>query len=336
MMYISIYIGGSRMIQAIWIITETGQCIFSHKYVRMDIEDQLISGLLTAFNAFSTESGIGGVQQIGGEESQFVYGSAGKLMVAALADKRDNPILVEGLMNKISATFQQKYAIYLSDEMYVDLNVFNGFEDDIDDILFPKVHARGVGSTVFGIIATITLTIGTLLVLIQLPIYIPTLNQGIINNLPFLIFLACVPGLIVGAITAGTRKYALIANTIGILPIVGYFAYYSVIQKGELFDPALDIPIIILMAEQFIVIALLCAILGGAIIERNRLFPFAKGVERVDTNLDNFETFKSKEQEEEFYSQPTTQSQNFYENKSFENEQEQFELPPPPEEQQQN
>ena len=41
------------MIQALWIITETGQCIFSHKYVRLDIDDQLISGLLTAFDAFS-------------------------------------------------------------------------------------------------------------------------------------------------------------------------------------------------------------------------------------------------------------------------------------------
>ncbi|MFW9924752.1 MAG: hypothetical protein ACFFDW_15840 [Candidatus Thorarchaeota archaeon] len=321
------------MIQAIWIITETGQCIFSHKYIRMDIEDQLISGLLTAFNAFSTESGIGGVQQIGGEDSQFVYGSAGKLMVAALADKKDNPILVEGLMNKISATFQEKYAIYLSDEMYVDLNVFSGFEDDIDNILFPKVHARGIGSIIFGIIATAALTIGTLLVLIQLPIYIPTLNQGITANLPFLIFLACVPGLIIGAVTAGTRRYALIANIIGILPIIGYFAYYSVIQAGETFDPALDIPIIILMAEQFIVIALLCAILGGAIIERNRLFPFAKGVERIDTKLDSFETFKSQEQND-FYEQSTQQSPNFYANSSFSNEQEQPELPPTPEDQQ--
>ena len=116
----------------------------------MEIEDQLISGLLTAFNAFSTESGIGGVQQIGGEDNQFVYGTAGKLLVAALADKRDDPFLVEKLMDKISITFQEKYSIYLTDDMYVDVNVFNGFEEDIDKILFPKIFRRGVFSTIFG------------------------------------------------------------------------------------------------------------------------------------------------------------------------------------------
>ena len=61
------YLGGSEFIQAIWIITDTGQCIFSHKYIELEIDDQLISGLLIAFDAFSSESGIGGIQQIGGK-----------------------------------------------------------------------------------------------------------------------------------------------------------------------------------------------------------------------------------------------------------------------------
>jgi hypothetical protein len=96
------------LIQAIWIITETGQCIFSHKYAVLDIDDQLISGLLVAFDAFSSESGIGGIQQIAGEDNQFVYGSSGKLLVAAIADKRDNGDLVEKLMRKIANIFQEK------------------------------------------------------------------------------------------------------------------------------------------------------------------------------------------------------------------------------------
>ena len=261
------------MIQAIWIITETGQCIFSHKYIKMDIEDQLISGLLTAFNAFSTESGVGGLQQIAGQDNQFVYGTAGKLLVACLADKRDNPKLVEKLMNKISEMFQEKYSMYLNDTMYVDINIFIGFEDDIDQILLPKIFNRGVGSIIFGTIVTIALTIGALFLMISLPN-----NQNI--DLTFLLFLACIPGLFVGALVAGKRNYALISTTVGILPIIGYFAY-DIAAIGELFTDS-TVLIIVLMIEQFLAIAILCSMLGGSIVERRRLFPFTKGIERSE------------------------------------------------------
>lgn len=312
------------MIQAIWIITETGQCIFSHKYIKMDIEDQLISGLLTAFNAFSSESGIGGVQQIGGEDSQFVFGSAGKFLVAALADNKDDPALVENLMDEISNKFEEKYASYLADDMYMDLNVFIGFEDDIDDILFPKVHARGIGSTIGGTVATMALTIGTLLVMLQLPNFMPNLNEGIVTNLVYLIFLACIPGLFVGALTAGTKKYALIANTIGILPVIGYFAF-DIATAGDIINPTTDIPVIILMAEQFIAIALLCALLGGSIIERRRLFPFAKDVDTIE--LSKFEALQV-DQEVEY--QQTEQEEEYYQSSFTQEQQIQEQTPPPP------
>ncbi|MEA2071059.1 MAG: hypothetical protein U9O98_07190, partial [Asgard group archaeon] len=210
------------MIQAIWIINETGQCIFSHKYVHMDIEDQLVSGLLTAFDAFSNESGIGGVQQIGGENSQFVYGSTGKILVAALADKIDNEELVEKLMQDISRKFQKKYADYLQDPAYIDVNVFEGFEKEIDAILFPKIFRRGVGSTIFATIITMAFTAGVLLMMI---------NYINVSNAIFLVFLACVPGLFIGSLVTCKRSYALLSSTIGILPIIGFTAYVMYISN---------------------------------------------------------------------------------------------------------
>ncbi|MHA1442703.1 MAG: TIGR04086 family membrane protein [Candidatus Heimdallarchaeota archaeon] len=285
------------MIQALWIITETGQCIFSHKYVKMDIEDQLISGLLTAFNAFSTESGIGGLQQIAGEDNQFVYGYAGKLLVACLADKRDNPKLVEKLMIRISEEFQEKYAMYLNDAMYVDINIFLGFEDDIDQILFPKIFRRGVGSTIFGTIVTIALTIGALFLMISIPI-----REDL--DLTFLVFLACIPGLFVGALVAGKRSYALIATTVGILPIMGYFAYAIANPTAQTLFVDSTILIIVLMIEQFLAISILCSMLGGSIVERRRLLPFAKGIERAE-GINYFD--KEPEVEELTLSQQLTQ-----------------------------
>ncbi len=331
------------MIQALWIITETGQCIFSHKYVKMDIEDQLISGLLTAFNAFSTESGIGGIQQIGGVDNQFVYGSAGKFLVAALADTRDDPGLVESLINRISVAFQEKYSKYLTDDMYMDLNLFNGFETDIDQILFPKILARGTVSTIFGTFVTMALTIGTLFIMIQIPNIFPNLSQGLLNNLAYLIFLACVPGFFVGAITAGTRKYALIANTIGILPVIGYFAYdiaVSGILLGDTSNLATTIPIVLLMAEQYIAIALLSAIIGGGMIERKKLFQFSDNIERVEddqipSSNEIYEQSQEATLQQEVYTPDTTPTEDYYTSSSFADQQQVPTTPPPPQDYQQ-
>jgi hypothetical protein len=263
------------MIQALWIITDAGQCIFSHKYIDMDIEDQLISGLLTAFDAFSAESGIGGVQQIGGKDNQFVYGSSGKLLVAALADKDDDEQLVEKLMNTISERFQEQYHDLLPELGMIDLNLFESFKEDVDDILFPKVYNRGVTSTVFATIITIAYTVGVLFILLD---FISATNSA------FLIFVACVPGLFIGAVIAGTRKFALIATSIGILPVTLGNAYFILID----YPLESSILYIVLMAEQFLAIAILCAILGGKLVESRRLFPLkgsSNDQERLNSSL---------------------------------------------------
>ncbi|NHJ03329.1 MAG: hypothetical protein EAX90_00745 [Candidatus Heimdallarchaeota archaeon] len=293
------------MIQALWIITDTGQCIFSHKYIKMDLEDQLISGLLTAFQSFSSESGIGGVQQIGGEDNQFVYGiQTGKILVAALADKKDNAQLVEKLMNKISISFQDKYSIYLTDEMYIDLNVFNGFENNIDEILFPKIYRRGFGSTIFATFVTILMTAGVLFLLLDL------IQR---TQSTFIIFLAFIPGLFIGAIIAGKRSYALISSFVGVIPIVAISIFYIVVDNinestGLIDDINGVVFTTILMTEQFLTIAILCAILGGGLMEQRRLFPFTKGIEKIETKLENLLEPQIQPQED-YYQQESFQQQ---------------------------
>jgi len=249
------------LIQAIWIITDTGQCIFSHKYIELEIDDQLISGLLIAFDAFSSESGIGGIQQIGGKDNQFVYGPSKKLLVAALADKRDNAALVERLMVKIADLFQEKYATHLHDVSFVDLNIFKGFEDEIDQILKPKVYNRGVGSTIFATIVSMAITAGVFLLL-----------WNVLFDAIFLVFLGLIPGLFLGGLIAGKNKYGLIATTITVLPIIGVYSYLLIDSSipGELLNTVFNI---ILMAVTYITIAMLCGIGGGSIIDSRRLFP---------------------------------------------------------------
>ncbi|MBD3193124.1 MAG: hypothetical protein GF308_20995 [Candidatus Heimdallarchaeota archaeon] len=292
------------MIQAIWIISESGQCIFSHKYIDMAIEDQLISGLLTAFDAFSNETGVGGIQQIGGEDNQFVYGSTGDLLVAALADKRDSTELVEDLLNTIALKFQKNYEKELVQSEIVDLNAFEGFEKEVDLLLLPKIYNRGVGSTLFGTIVTAVLTIALFLILQPLIAY---------GNGSFLIFLSSIPGLFLGAIIAGKREYALISSVIGVLPITTYFA----ISIASEISPQESVLIIVLMVEQFLTIAILCAILGGQIIERRRLFPLPK-----KTNKENLKaTSESTTMDDQptgqvLASRETRTKENFYSEKS--------------------
>lgn len=258
------------MIQAIWIITDTGQCIFSHKYSELEIDDQLISGLLIAFDAFSSESGIGGVQQIGGKDNQFVYGPSKKLLVAALADKRDNAALVEKLMVKIADLFQEKYASYLQDVSFVDLNVFKGFEDEIDQILKRKVYNRGVGSTFFATFVSLALAAGVFLLLFN-----------ILDEAVFLVFLAFIPGLFLGALIAGKNTYGLISSIITVSPIIVYYSY-SLIKEFWGTDAMLNVVFdIFLMAVTYLTIAMLCGIGGGSIIDNRRLFPLAKQPEQL-------------------------------------------------------
>lgn len=259
------------MIQAIWIITETGQSIFSHKYVQLDIDDQLISGLLVAFDAFSSESGIGGIQQITGEDNQFVYGSSGKLLVAAIADNRDNGVFVEKLMRKIANIFQEKYANYLHDTSFVDLNVFNGFEEEIDNILLNKIYNRGAVSTLFATFVSLALAVGVFILL-----------YNIIVQAAFLVFLAFIPALFIGALIAGRNSYGLISSGITILPVIGYIAYSMIVNGlADGFDIKEIINSVFLMAVTYITIALLCGILGGGIIDRRRLFPLDKKVSKI-------------------------------------------------------
>jgi len=309
--------GGINLIQAIWIITENGQCIFSHKYITLDIDDQLISGLLLAFDAFSNESGIGGVQQIGGEDNQFVYGSSGKLLAAALADKRDNPELVERLMIKISNIFQDKYKPYLKDLSFVDLNIFNGFEKEIDNILLKKVYNRGVGSTIFGTFVALAITAGVFLLIFN----------EILGGAIFLVFLIFVPGMLIGSLIAGKNTYGLIVSSSTVTPIIGYYIYKIVtdylpqIEIASLtFKRELILTMvsnIMLMATTYITIALLCGILGGGVIDRKRLFPLVEAegaIQIVPTNTINPPP-KTDEQPayyEAVYPQETTQDEIFY------------------------
>jgi len=263
------------LIQAIWIITDTGQCIFSHKYIELDIDDQLISGLLMAFDAFSNESGIGGVQQIGGEDNQFIYGSgsSSKLMIAALADKRDNPELVEKLMVKVSDIFQDKYKQYLGEDLsYIDLNTFDGFEVEIDSVLLKKIYNRGVGSTIFGTIVALALVAGAFI-----------LMYDFLAVAIFLVFLIFVPGLFIGALVAGKSIYGLVVSLITVSPIIGYYAYTISTTGIALSDtlPAI-ISNIFLMAVTYLSIAIVCGILGGGIIDRRRLFPLKDQPETIE------------------------------------------------------
>ncbi|MBN1330498.1 MAG: hypothetical protein JXA54_13570 [Candidatus Heimdallarchaeota archaeon] len=302
------------MIQAIWIITDTGQCIFSHKYVTLDIDDQLISGLLLAFDAFSNESGIGGVQQIGGEDNQFVYGSSGKLLVAALADKRDNPELVERLMVKISKNFQEKYKPYLSDISFVDLNVFNGFEKEIDNVLLKKVYNRGISSTIFGTFVALAITAGVFLLI----------YENILGGAIFLVFLIFVPGMLIGSLIAGKITYGLIVSSSTVTPIIGYYIREIIIDYLPQIEAATVllkrelilsmVSNIMLMAITYITIALLCGILGGGVIDRKRLFPLieAKGANQIIPTNGEVSHPKINEQtfyQEQAYPQETTQDE---------------------------
>ena len=87
------------MITALYLIAKGGTCIFKREYTKTEVDEQLISGLLSAIEDFARETFLDGLQEIklktGRTLIYGIWGKEGELLGAALADGEDHPKLVE-------------------------------------------------------------------------------------------------------------------------------------------------------------------------------------------------------------------------------------------------
>ncbi|MFX0133381.1 MAG: hypothetical protein ACFFDN_07045 [Candidatus Hodarchaeota archaeon] len=117
------------MIHSLYIINPAGICIYSEHFIKSRIDEQLLTGFLTAIGSFSQEAIGGALQKINirtGEQMVLFYHEESKLTIAAIAHENDYPSLLEHLLTKIITQFYKTYKKYLKDQgLFEDTTKFS-------------------------------------------------------------------------------------------------------------------------------------------------------------------------------------------------------------------
>lgn len=144
--------GDRRVIRNFMVIGSGGLLIYSRQYGKKQIDQDLISGFLTALASFSTEIKGGAIESLVMQDIRFIY-STGKdeLLFVFCCDKDDLQEDVQERIHKVKEEFQTMFADQLKD-WNGNVTIFRPFDAIIDDlILLPLkiviIGEPGVGKT---------------------------------------------------------------------------------------------------------------------------------------------------------------------------------------------
>ncbi|MFX1452034.1 MAG: hypothetical protein ACFFCM_14445, partial [Promethearchaeota archaeon] len=143
---------GLEMIHSLYIINPAGICIYSEHFIESRIDEQLLTGFLTAIGSFSQEAIGGALQKINirtGEQMVLFYHEESKLTIAAIAHENDYPSLLEHLLTKIIKEFYKTYKKYLKEQgLFEDTTKFS---ETCRKILSGRSANRGRKQIVLGL-----------------------------------------------------------------------------------------------------------------------------------------------------------------------------------------
>lgn len=246
------------MITALYLIAKGGTCIFKREYTKTEVDEQLISGFLSAIEDFARETFLDGLQEIKLQTGRTliygIWGKEGELLGAALADGEDHPKLVEEILNEIMTKFYKKYEEDIKKGTY-DVSKFEVFTKDVDNLIISKIKARGVSTLIMGFIVGAALS--AILFLLLMPLI--ELHGSLF---PVIVFIWTVPSLLAGYI-AGNRKLGAASAIMTSLILL------SIIRLAS----GMPLPVLLFASEIFLPSSILLGLLGGYVLERRALFP---------------------------------------------------------------
>jgi hypothetical protein len=230
------------MINAIFIISPGGGCIFYHEYKKLGsgLDQDLVSGFLVALQNFAKETfGFEQTPQkldlAAGVRLVYSFNKETELLGAAMADSIDHPKLVQSLIDKILTEFVHLFKNKL-DKIHEPAQ-FSDFISYVDGVIKSRITKRGFLSAFLGIlIASLiipALLIPLLIVLIRFGID-PSENPLYLTSILFVI--GGLPQVLAGYI-AGNKRLAVIVSIImslAIIPIVilGWLLFMFVPKVG--------------------------------------------------------------------------------------------------------
>ncbi|MFX0071959.1 MAG: hypothetical protein ACFFAO_12795 [Candidatus Hermodarchaeota archaeon] len=122
-----------KVLQDIWIVTESGIVLFSRVY-NPRVNEQLFGALMTALNSFATELAKGGLSSFELSSIRFtIYKDKGLLFVSN-SNKKVKEKKVQEELKLIADKFISKYSDNL-DAWDSDVSIFSEFGKEIEDSL---------------------------------------------------------------------------------------------------------------------------------------------------------------------------------------------------------
>ena len=180
------------MFHSLYIVLESGVCIFSKDFIEVGVESQLITGFLNALGAFATEALGSEMQSLKlqtGEQLSILKYTQSKtpLVGIVIADPRDNSKLIQRLLLRILTEFTSIFKRQLDIEKVMNVNVFKEFSYTVDTILEGKISSRTKSKMFLGVL--IGLILMGFILLAFIPLIIRISSTGFSNlNLPDIIF----------------------------------------------------------------------------------------------------------------------------------------------------
>ncbi len=210
------------MINAIFIISASGGCIFYHEFKKLGggLDQDLVSGFLIALQNFARET-FGEAQEpqkldlAGDLRLVYSLNRATQLLGACVADAVDHPKLVQKIIDKILSEFIKLFKHKL-DKSY-EISQFAEFESYVTQLIKSKISKRGPLSLILGILISALIIPAVFIPLIYLVAYVlkvPLTDAEYTPLLTGILFvIGGLPQILTGYI-AGNKKLAVIASFI--------------------------------------------------------------------------------------------------------------------------
>lgn len=133
------------MIHSVYIIKKTGEGIYTKKYEDSNIDDNLISGFLSALQTFVSEVSSGDIiRTIKTGNVKFIYNIMHEIIVVFVVDQNEDEKKIQAKIEEVSDAFYKKYGANI-ENWSGDVAIFKSFDQELDDIISGTVKVSLIG-----------------------------------------------------------------------------------------------------------------------------------------------------------------------------------------------
>ncbi len=251
------------MILNLYVIHESGVCIFKREYTKeTEIDEQLISGFLMAVRSFAQQTFLDGLQRVqlaSGRTLVYGYNKEYGILAAALADKKDNPLLVERIVNQIVDLFINKYRSFLK-PLNPNVDLYEDFKKDLDKFIVKKIRSRDALTISAAIIMALLISITVTYLTVSYLSYLAA---------PIQLFIPVAVASAIGGYMGGNLKIGILSGLVSTLPIL---LLLSTALVG-LTTITLTIEDFIFVTQTLIGPAVIIGAASGYFVDLTRLYP---------------------------------------------------------------